>query len=105
MKEIKAELWSIKICDGVLDMVHSNFRYIKEFYIPKYNVTFNCENDIVHIFRPDKQRYSCDETKTNNSQKIEDLTVSESLCELLADYLRIKENTETKVKNFIEKRS
>ena len=97
MKNVKAELWELYVCEGVIGMVHNNYFAIKEYYIPKYKISFNVVNDDVNVFYS-KDRYEIREDnnlldipKSPSPTKIKDVKIPESFAKDLKKYLDLKE--------------
>jgi hypothetical protein len=98
MKTVKAELWKLYVTDGVLSMVHNNYFLIKEYYIPKYKISFNVVNDKVNVFYSE-DRYKIKENKNlldipnidPNPTKIKDIKIPEGFAKNLKKYLDLKE--------------
>jgi hypothetical protein len=55
---MKAELWSIEICSGPLEMAHGFKQKILEVYIPCFNISLNIAEDKINCFRTYEGRYS-----------------------------------------------
>ena len=97
MKTVKAELWQLYVTDGALGMVHNNYFSIKEYYVPKYKISFNVVNDDVNVFYS-KDRYEIKENNilldipniSPNPTKIEDVKIPESFAKDLKKYLDLK---------------
>jgi len=98
MKKVKAEIWSVKVCNGALDMVHGFFFYIKEFYIREYGIAFNYVDNEVHIFRSDDDRYN-----SKNAEKIETVNIPDDLVGELHEYLEADKIAKKNAKKFIAK--
>jgi hypothetical protein len=94
VKKINVERWNLRICDSIMDSVHNNYYSIQEFYIPKHEISFNYVNKEVHIFKSEKTRYS-------TAEKIEEFTMPENLVKMLEDYLKIREDAEKQMKDFM----
>ena len=107
--EVKVELWSIEICDSVMDMVHGNTYSIQEFYIPKYNITFNCiTGKGTHIFDTPKSRYAPRSEERaggggRDPEKLKELTMPDSFARELRNYVDNTQDIEEKVKDFVSK--
>lgn len=54
---MKAQLWKINVCEGVMEMVHGMGRSILEIYIPKANISLNAEGSSINYFKTYKDRY------------------------------------------------
>ena len=80
---MKGEIWITKICDGVLDWNHGNFRSIHEVYIPKKKITFNAEGD-GHCFKSGRNRYN------EEAVKIGDIEVPDQIVNKLLAHIKNK---------------
>jgi hypothetical protein len=50
-KDIKAEIWEIRICNSVLDMTHGWYQKIREIHIPSEEISLNIANDALNCFK------------------------------------------------------
>jgi len=99
MKE-KAQIYEIMITDSVMDMVHGNTRSIKELYIPKHNITFNCEKSgNWHCFKTPDTRYAYND----EARLIEEIDIDEKIVKNILSYIKQRKNME-KVKDWFCKR-
>ena len=90
MKQVHAEQWSISIVDSIMHMIHGNQREIIEFYIPKFNISFNLEGETIHVFYTYEDRYKTKNFNDKKPRKIEDVTISENFAKNLVKYLDLK---------------
>ena len=97
---IKAEVWEIYISDGVMDLVHGFSRPITEVYIPRYHISFNLVDDIVHVFRTYDGRYANKEASAKNPKKTLNTRVLKEMAETLNKYLKLKDQIDIGIKDF-----
>ena len=98
---VKAEVWEICICDGVMSLVHGFFRTITEVYIPRYRISFNFVDDMVHVFRTPDRRYAKNkEDGTKSPKKILNTRVLKEMAETLNKYLKLKDQIDIGIKAF-----
>ena len=90
MQTVKAELWNVSVCNGVLDYVHNAFSEIKEFYIPSHKISFNVIDDKLSAFRTYENRYKGNEKQ--HPEKIENVTLPKSFVDKLEKYISLKED-------------
>lgn len=70
---VKAEIWSLIICEGVMDMVHGGGRRISELYVPTAGIVINSVDRKVSCFRENGDRYKkSDKFTTNNSHPVKE---------------------------------
>lgn len=79
---MKAEIYSIKICDNAIDKVHGFFREIVELYIPDKKIVFNEDSDLFHCFISGKERYE-------KATKIGEIIVPKAMLQAMTDYINI----------------
>lgn len=89
---IKCEMWKVFVCDGALDMVHGGGSYIEEFYVPKYNISFNIVNHKINVFKTYDERYH-----SSGSEKQGDFKIPEKLAKTLKSYLEIRKKMQNEV--------
>lgn len=78
---MKAQLWKIKVCNGILEYSHGWQQTILELFINKLNLTINCSNGELHYFKSDGERYKKADLVTSNIDFPKDLalTIAEHL--------------------------
>ena len=88
MKNTKpnCELREVQISMSQMDFIHSNFRTIKEFYVPEHHLCFNIVDNTLHVFLGTDTRYA--DCKTTVLKKI---YVDDHLINKMLDYLATKE--------------
>jgi len=80
---VKADIYTVKICDSALDMVHGMYREILEIHIPNKKIAFNEDSDVFHCFLTNKDRY------TSNATKIGEILVPNAMLQAMAEYINI----------------
>jgi len=100
MKHYKANLYSLKVCDGPMDLVHGNNYSIVELYVPSQNIGMNINNDILHVFEVNedlrKLRYK-------DAKLIKIVSLDEKIVEMAIDFLKAKENIKRLMSDMFEK--
>ena len=100
MKTIAAELWTLRVVQGVMDYVHDNYTEILEVYIPEYDIAFNlCQRSMSAFIVGDSKRYSPD---TETAKKIKDITLPEKLVNDLKIYTDLRISLQEDVKEFFK---
>lgn len=95
---MKAEIWEIKICEGVLGASHGMYKTIKELYIPEINVSLNIVNETINCFLSYSDRY-----KGKDVKKVEDVEIEENDVNIIAKYVTAKYELSVIYKQFKEK--
>ena len=68
---VKAEIWSLIIHEGVMDMLHGGGRRVSELYIPSSGIVINSVDGRVCCFRDDGSRYKKPgKLTTNHAQAV-----------------------------------
>ena len=91
VKTVEAELWNVFICDGIMSMIHGSYESLREYYIPKHDISFNIHHEKLNVFRPHKGRYAVSETITNQPMKFGNVKISKDFVESLEKYLILNE--------------
>lgn len=97
-----AEVWEVKVSDSVLDSIHGFRRAIKEFHIPKENISFNIVNDKVHVFNTPEDRYRNygTEGEQNNGDialNLGSVHLDPAFVKFLANYVKGEKELEARV--------
>lgn len=98
-KKPNAEMWSIKITESVLAMVHGDYQTIREFYIPEHDITFNVVNDQVNVFSVKEATRSRSARYYGNpdAEKMGDVYFEPKFVKFLVDYVTLKEKLHNEV--------
>ena len=103
-KKPNVEMWSIKITESVLSMVHGQFEIIREFYIPKHGIAFNVVDDNVHVFSVYEGGIKSKSARyygNSDASKIGDAYFEPKFIKFLVDYVTLKEKLHNEVVNAI----
>lgn len=77
---MKAELYSVKICDGIMGRVHGAYFAIDEIYVPSIKTSLNVVSGNIHCFRTDPERYA-------KASKLRDVEIPDVLVNAMEKYL------------------
>ena len=94
-KEIKAEIWEVKICGSALDMVHNNYQTIIELYITSEKISCNLANECLHCFETYDGRYK-------GNKLVKETTVPLIFVRKAKEYIKIQEELRVNLKNYLE---
>ena len=97
MKMINGEIWKVS---GSMGTAHAQIFTITEFYVPKYDISFNIVNECLHVFYTGSRYTMAQETPP---LKIRDVKIPEKLVKLLVNYLKIKDKAGEEATKFIAK--
>ena len=97
-KEVKAEIWEIKICGSALEMVHNAYQTIKEIYIPSEGISCNLADRYLHCFI-DNGRYS----RSKEDKLIKSITLPLIFVEKAKQYIKLQEALQINLKNYLGK--
>lgn len=89
-KEIKAEIWSVKVCGSAIDMVHGAYQIINEIYIPSEKIACNLSNKYLNCFKTEMTRYITD-GKNPQTKLIAFLTLTPKFVEKAKKYVKLQE--------------
>jgi len=80
---MRAELWIVKVCDGVMGHVHGQYFQVIELYVPGMNIALNTINGI-NCFRPENysERYG-----QEDSVKVHDMEISDETVKHFEEYI------------------
>lgn len=97
-KTIKAEIWKLRVCGSVIEMVHNNYRTITEIYIPSEKIALNIIDEGVNCFKFDgANRY----TKENHATLSKSIVIPSSLVKIFKQYVELREEILRESKNIL----
>lgn len=100
---MKAQLWSINVCCGVIEISHGWSHDILEIHIPSANISVNVANDKVNFFRTYDGRYDREDREDGSQVKlIKEIDFPDRLVELLEDQLKSKEQFDKDIKELFD---
>lgn len=106
MKTVKCEVWKLYIVEGALGMSHGHYLPLQEYYMPKYNVSFNQFNHNIHILPNSKNRYrhveNSDPREPEVPIKIDTIEIPEVLAKSLKKYVVLKEKIDKDIKKIVK---
>jgi hypothetical protein len=91
---MKAKVYRLDICDGVMDQIHGNGRKICEIFIPELNIAFNIEACFEIAY---EDRY-----KGAHARCVEEIDVPDEIVRNLKSYINAKKRLQKSEKWFEE---
>lgn len=77
---MKAEIYSIKICNSMMEKVHGYYREIIEVYLPSKKITFNEGDDMFNCFTSDRSRYK-------DAVKVGEIEIPKAMVQAMVNYI------------------
>lgn len=87
---MKAKLWKLTVCNGVLEMTHGWGQEILEIEIPEYNISINVGNGEANYFKTYEERY-------NKASFVRDIDFPEDIAKGFNELLILEESLEEKL--------
>jgi hypothetical protein len=98
LKKIKAEIWQVKICDSGVDIVHNNYRIIKELYIPSEGISCNLADENLHCFIDETDRYG----RSKENTLIKKIDISPIFVKKAKEYIKTQQELLVNLKTYIK---
>ena len=93
---MKAELYEVKICDGIIGYIHGMNFGITELHIPSIKASVNIVHGCVNCFRANfKERYT-------EAKHLGDIDVSDKFADAVNQYLDSQRNVSELVEGFFK---
>lgn len=91
--KISVSIYEVKVCDGVMALVHNQYRTIKEIFIPEETISFNVVDGDCHCWRSCGSRYLPDNAKLLGTCYISSVSLN-----AIKKYIETREDLDKKIK-------